>query len=178
MPYAENHGMRIHYEVEGVGSPIVLQHGITDGLESWYDYGFVDALRDEHTLILIDARGHGGSDKPHDPAAYRLDRLAGDVVAVLDELGYSVAHFWGYSTGGRIGFGMAKHARARVNCMVIGGMHPYARNMEPFRQLFRKGIAEGGDAFVAAVEGAYGAIPPGLRARQLAADFCALLAIA
>ena len=73
---------------------------------------------------------------------------------------------------------MAKHARARVNCLVIGGMHPYARNMEPFRQLFRKGIAEGGDAFVAAVEGAYGAIPPGLRARQLAADFSALLAIA
>ena len=46
MPYADNHGVRIHYEVEGAGSPIVLQHGITDGLESWYDYGFVDALRD------------------------------------------------------------------------------------------------------------------------------------
>ena len=50
--------------------------------------------------------------------------------------------------------------------------------MEPFRQLCRKGIAEGGEAFVAAVEGAYGAISPGLRARQLAADFSALLALA
>jgi pimeloyl-ACP methyl ester carboxylesterase len=67
--------VRIHYEVEGTGSPFVLQHGITDGLESWYEYGFVDALRDDHTLILIDARGHGGSDKPHDPVAYGLDRV-------------------------------------------------------------------------------------------------------
>jgi hypothetical protein len=34
MPYANNHGIRIHYQVEGQGPPLVLQHGFSDSLES------------------------------------------------------------------------------------------------------------------------------------------------
>jgi pimeloyl-ACP methyl ester carboxylesterase len=33
-----------------------------------------------------DIRGHGGSDKPHDPAAYAPEVLAADAIALLDEL--------------------------------------------------------------------------------------------
>ena len=32
MPYADNNGVRIHYEVEGNGPPLVLQHGGTGSL--------------------------------------------------------------------------------------------------------------------------------------------------
>ena len=45
MPYAENNGVRIHYQLEGGGQPLVLQHGFTDSLETWYELGYVDALK-------------------------------------------------------------------------------------------------------------------------------------
>src|SRR5215467_2730373 len=101
MPYANHHGIRIHYQVDGDGPPLVLRHGFMSSLKSWYLCGYVDSLRTDYQLILIDARGHGGSDKPHDPTAYDLSLQAGDVVAVLDDLHLATANFWGYSGGGR-----------------------------------------------------------------------------
>jgi pimeloyl-ACP methyl ester carboxylesterase len=67
MPYVDNDGVRIHYEVEGHGPSLVLQHGFTHSLRRWYLHGYVDALRNDYELVLIDARGHGKSDKPLDP---------------------------------------------------------------------------------------------------------------
>jgi pimeloyl-ACP methyl ester carboxylesterase len=115
VPYANNAGIRIHYEVEGTGAALLLQHGFTQCLEDWFECGYVAALRPRYQLILVDARGHGGSDKPHDEASYTLDRQAADVTTVLDAVGVEKAHFWGYSMGGYIGFGMAKHAPERLN---------------------------------------------------------------
>jgi len=44
MPYVHNGGVRIHYRVEGDGPPLVMQHGYTDSMETWYELGYVDAL--------------------------------------------------------------------------------------------------------------------------------------
>ncbi|HKI64943.1 MAG TPA: alpha/beta fold hydrolase [Burkholderiales bacterium] len=87
MPYANNQGVRIHYRLEGEGPPLVLQHGYTQNLEHWYQCGYVDALKARYRLVLIDARGHGASDKPHERAAYAWPVGAMDVLAVLDALG-------------------------------------------------------------------------------------------
>src|SRR5215471_1863630 len=95
MPYATNQGLRIHYRVEGAGPPLVLQHGYTWNMGGWSRSGYVEPLKSHYQLILLDARGHGASDKPHDPDAYRLPRKVGDVVAVLDALEVPSAHFWG-----------------------------------------------------------------------------------
>ena len=75
MPCANNEGVRIYYEVEGQGPPLVLMHGITDSLEVFRLVGYVEALKSDYRLILIDARGHGASDKPHDSDAYRRTTL-------------------------------------------------------------------------------------------------------
>jgi pimeloyl-ACP methyl ester carboxylesterase len=68
-------------------------------MQSCSQHGYVAALRSHHRLILVDARGHGGSDEPHDAAAYELNLHVGDIVAVLDALDVRVADFWGYSMG-------------------------------------------------------------------------------
>lgn len=68
-----NEGVRIHYEVEGSGPTLILQHGFTQKLQGWQLAGYLDALKRTYRLILVDARGHGESDKPHDPAG-RLRR--------------------------------------------------------------------------------------------------------
>ena len=84
MPTTERSGLAIHYDVEGSGLPLVLLHGGYTSSELWRLRGWVESLREERRLILVDLRGHGQSDKPHDPAAYRLSALASDVLAVLE----------------------------------------------------------------------------------------------
>jgi pimeloyl-ACP methyl ester carboxylesterase len=177
MPYADNSGVRIHYKVEGTGPALLLQHGITQCVEDWFECGYVAALRSRYRLILVDARGHGQSDKPHDAAAYALGSRAADVVAVIDALGIERAHFWDYSMGGHIGFGMAEHAPQRINALIIGGYHPFARNQQGLRQLMREGVVEGGDAFIAAFEKTVGPISDAYAARLRTADFEAFLAM-
>ena len=101
MPYATNQGVRIYYHVEGDGPPLVLLHGMTsNSAHMWGETGYIDALKPDHRLILIDARGHGASDKPHDRSAYTWPIPVQDVVAVLDHLAIDQAHVMGYSSGG------------------------------------------------------------------------------
>lgn len=131
MPHVSNDAVRIHYEVIGAGPPLILQHGFFWSAEGWRRVGYVDALKDRFQLILIDARGHGRSDKPHDGSAYALQTLVTDITSVMDHLGVHAAHYWGYSMGGWFGYGLAKYALERVQSFVIGGQHPYARRLPP-----------------------------------------------
>lgn len=121
LPFADNGGVRIYYLVEGTGRPLVLLHGFGGSSEQFYFTGWVDALRSHYRLILMDARGHGKSSKPHEPDAYQMQRRVGDVTAVLDDLGIDRAHFLGYSGGGEVGFGIAKYAPERFTSLLIGG---------------------------------------------------------
>jgi len=178
MPYTHNAGIRIHYEVDGTGPPLVLQHGFTHCVKDWVECGYVAALRPTYRLISVDARGHGDSDKPHDEDSYTLDRRVADVIAVLDSLGVEKAHFWGYSMGGYIGFGMAKYAPQRVNALVIGGQHPFARDQTGMRQWLRNGMAGGGDVLISDCEKMVGPLSNGLASRLRAADLEAYLAAA
>jgi pimeloyl-ACP methyl ester carboxylesterase len=178
MQYASNAGIRIHYEVDGTGPALVLQHGFTQCLEDWSECGYVAALRLRYQVILVDARGHGGSDKPHDEASYTLDRRVADVTTVLDALGIEKAHFWGYSMGGRIGFGMARYAPDRVDKLVIASNTPFASDMAGVRQMIREGITGGGDALIAAFEKRFGPIADAHAARLRMADLEAYFAAA
>lgn len=126
MPHVVHAGVRIHYAVQGDGPPLVLHHGSGSNSAAWIQQGYAKLLRARYRLVLIDARGHGQSDKPHDPSAHTLELRVGDVTCVLDALEIERAHFFGYSMGGWIGFGMAKYARPRLRSLIIGGAHPYA----------------------------------------------------
>ena len=178
MPYADNEGIRIHYQTEGEGSPLVLQHWSLATMDSWYDYGYVSALKNDYRLVLLDARGHGASDKPHRPEAYELKKRVEDIVAVLDDLGIAQADFFGYSMGGWIGFGVARYAPERFRSLIIGGQHPYAQNMDGLRQLVQYGVENGPEAFVAMWEESFGTLSSKTRERMLAYDYEALLAVA
>lgn len=177
MPYANNQGVRIHYELEGNGPPLVLQHGLSGSLEIWRENGYVEALRKDNRLILIDARGNGASDKLHDPSAYEAKERAGDVVAALNDLNIEKAHYFGYSMGGHIGFALAKYAPERFHSLILGGMSPYRRSeeVEEFDQILQR-LEAGPEAAVARQERQSGPLSPERRARLLANDHQALIA--
>jgi pimeloyl-ACP methyl ester carboxylesterase len=123
MTFATNpdDGARVAYELVGGGPPLFLFHGSLASRSVWSALGYVDALRDVNELILIDARGHGDSDKPTTMDAYAMERLVGDVIAVLDDCGLAQTAYLGYSLGGRVGFGLAIQAPERVSALILGG---------------------------------------------------------
>src|ERR671910_1840210 len=125
MPYAANNGIRIRYEIDGSGPPLLLHIGFAGWLENWTDAGYVAALRETYRLVLLDPRGQGRSDGPHDSAAYSANHRVGDVLAVLDAEEIDRAHFWGYSMGGQVGYALGRLAPERVASLVLGGATPF-----------------------------------------------------
>ncbi|MFN8441425.1 MAG: alpha/beta fold hydrolase [Caldilineaceae bacterium] len=126
MPYVQNNGVKTYYEVEGTGPALILLHGASQGLLHWREFGWTDQLKKDYQLILIDIRGHGTSDKPHEPDAYGVELMALDVLAVMDRLGIGRAHCCGFSLGGFVGFALAKLALDRFYSFVVVGSHPYS----------------------------------------------------
>ena len=177
MPYANNHGVLIHYELEGEGSPLILLHGLSTDLGLWHDCGYVEPLQNDYKLILIDARGHGASDKPHNSDAYKLELLVSDIVQVLNDLRINKAHFLGFSMGAWIGFGIGKHASERFYSLILGSMSPYRDPNEPsaLLELFKREK----EFIWTSFEKIYGSriMTPQLKARWMTNDLEALIAL-
>ncbi len=170
MPYTDNNGVRIHYHVEGEGTPLVLQHGLTSSILRWYEFGFVDALKSDYRLLLIDARGHGDSDKPHDAEAYDQKLMASDVIAVLDAENIASAHYMGYSMGGSIGFAIAESFSDRFHSLTIGGMHPYPLDAVGLEDRIRRIRTGGMEGYVVDLESDGDVLSAERRAQLLAND--------
>lgn len=172
---AKNGDINIYYEVEGEGPPLVMLHGLISSLEGIREAGYVEALKDDYQIILMDARGHEKSDKPHDPAMYVVENIVGDVIGVLDSLGIETTNFFGYSYGGGIGFELAKYAPERMKSLIIGGAGARIPPPEIYEEQIKL-FETGPEALVAAFE-QRGPISPGVKARLLANDCEALIAI-
>lgn len=91
-------GVRLAVEVAGSGPPLVLAHGHGGAKEDFADH--VDALAEHHTVVVFDQRGHGASEKPGALDAYSLDRLASDLLDLVDALGFPRVRALGHSMGG------------------------------------------------------------------------------
>src|SRR4051812_9527576 len=65
-------GVRIAWERLGEGPPVVLVHGFgSNRIQNWRAPGWYDTLATAgYSVIALDNRGHGESDKPHEASAY------------------------------------------------------------------------------------------------------------
>lgn len=119
--FFDSDGTRIRYVVRGTGPPVVLVHGYATNVElNWAWTGILDSLAARYMVVAPDLRGHGASDKPHDPDAYGT-RFVEDLVRLLDHLGIQRAHFVGYSLGGAITLKLLATHPDRVSSAVLGG---------------------------------------------------------
>jgi len=113
-------GVRIRYLDQGSGPAVVLVHGFTGTIErSWINTGILPDLARDHRVLALDLRGHGHSDKPHDPHAY--DEIALDVIRLLDHLQIEKSHVVGYSLGGIIVAKLLTTHPQRFLSAVLGG---------------------------------------------------------
>ena len=134
MPFFENEGVKIHYEIEGNGPDLIMIHGFAANIEiNWRLTNWIKTLKDSNKLILIDCRGHGKSDKPTDPAQYGK-KMMNDIVKLMDHLSIEKANFFGYSMGGSITFGLLLHEPNRVKSVVLGGFIPSQISREQLEQ--------------------------------------------
>ncbi len=107
----------------GEGMPVVLQHGfVVDTYVNWVATGVVPALLGAGRAVVgVDARGHGRSGKPHEPAAYGEARMSRDLQAVVDHLGVGAYDLVGYSMGGVVAV-LTAAVDHRVRRLVVGGV--------------------------------------------------------
>ncbi|MCR6673640.1 alpha/beta fold hydrolase [Devosia ginsengisoli] len=120
----QSDGLTLAYESFGTGLPVLCIHGFaSSGKVNWIDTGWVETLTGAgYRAIVLDNRGHGNSDKPHDPERYYPGDMSRDAVALLDHLGIERVAILGYSMGARISAFLAFEHPERVACAIFGGM--------------------------------------------------------
>lgn len=115
MPFTKTLNIRLYYEVHGQGEYLLLLHGLGSSTQDW-EYQ-VKALSTQYTVITMDMRGHGQSDKPDQ--TYSMIQFATDVANLLDELKIKKTHVTGISLGGMVALQFATDFSQRVNKLVI-----------------------------------------------------------
>jgi pimeloyl-ACP methyl ester carboxylesterase len=111
-------GVGIEYQVTGKGRPVMLLHGWPDSGRLWRHQ--VPALAGAGFQVIVpDLRGYGRSGKPEAVEAYSLTALAGDVMAVLADLGIGRAHVVGHDWGAALAWGLASFAPGTVDHLVV-----------------------------------------------------------
>jgi 2-succinyl-5-enolpyruvyl-6-hydroxy-3-cyclohexene-1-carboxylate synthase len=123
-------GVRLHARIRGEGPPLLLLHGFTGSGASLADLAARLAAR--FRTVRLDLVGHGRSEAPRDPGAYRMESCVDQVCAALDALGIPTAHLLGYSMGGRVALALCawRPERARSALLVAasaGLEHPGQR---------------------------------------------------
>ncbi|MCD4839629.1 2-succinyl-6-hydroxy-2,4-cyclohexadiene-1-carboxylate synthase [Neobacillus sedimentimangrovi] len=114
--------VRYNVETTGNGFPLMLLHGFTGNSTTWAP--FYDVWGKHSRLIIPDIIGHGKTDSPTDPDRYKIERVAGDLAAILDALQTEQVDILGYSMGGRLALTFAVMFPRRVRRLVLESASP------------------------------------------------------
>lgn len=121
-------GVSIYAQDVGTGRPVVLLHGWALGHEVW-DRQVHDLVTSGRRAIAIDLRGHGHSSQPFD--GYDVDRLASDVIGVLESLELEQVTLVGWSLGGLTGFRAAIRRPDLITKLVLVCSNGVAASRQP-----------------------------------------------
>jgi aminoacrylate hydrolase len=130
MPRISIGDCHLHYERHGAGFPVVLVTGLAGTAQYWHDQ--VLPLSRSFEVIVHDHRGMGESDPTSCVAT--MERLAADVIALMDALRIPKAHVIGHSGGGAVAQILAIEQPQRLASIVVAASWPKADAY--FRRLF------------------------------------------
>ncbi len=142
MAFVENQGVKIYWDEQGSGDPILLIMGLSYPSYMWHRSRPI--LAAQYRTIAFDNRGVGRSDVPSGP--YSMAIMASDAIAVLDDAGADSAHIVGVSMGGMMAqeFALQYPQRVRsliLGCTASGGPHAVQSEPEALQALLRRGLS-------------------------------------
>jgi pimeloyl-ACP methyl ester carboxylesterase len=132
--YANVNGLRMYYELHGNGDPLVVLHGALLTVDAFA--AVIPGLAANRQVIAVELQGHGHT--ADTDRELTLANLAGDIVALLDELRIERADLFGFSLGGTTALQVAMAHPERVRRLVAAsahfrsdGFHPEIRDPQP-----------------------------------------------
>jgi pimeloyl-ACP methyl ester carboxylesterase len=112
---AEVNGVRIHYSIGGKGGPVVLLHGYAQTSHMWNP--IMPLLAKNHTVIVPDLRGAGGSSKPE--SGYNKKNMAVDIHELVKSLGFNRASIVGHDIGLMVAYAYAAQFPQETERLVL-----------------------------------------------------------
>ncbi len=121
--YAQINDIRMHYVMGGSGEPLVLLPGWP---HTWWSYHKVmPELALHFTVIAVDIRGMGSSDKPSE--GYDKKNMARDIYGLINALGYDSVYIVGHDIGAMVAYSFAQNfAQATKKLVMLDAVHPDA----------------------------------------------------
>ena len=104
----------------GTGHAVLLLHGFPETHVMWHRVA--PALAEDFTVVCADLRGYGASGTPPstpDHAPYTKSAMAGDMVAVMERLGFERFSVVGHDRGGRVAYRLALDNQNHVEKLAV-----------------------------------------------------------
>lgn len=121
--FARSGDVRIHYVTKGNGPLVVMIHGFPDFWYTWREQ--IPALSKDFKVVAIDQRGYNESDKPEGVSNYSIDKLVGDLRAVIQHFDREKAIVVGHDWGGMVAWSFAMmHPEMTERLIVLNLPHP------------------------------------------------------
>jgi pimeloyl-ACP methyl ester carboxylesterase len=108
-------GVEIHYAIGGTGEPVFLLHGVPKTMSYWRRV--VPLLTPYYTVVAVDNRGFGGSQRP--PVGYDTGTMATDIAELATYLGFDRFRVAGEDWGAAIAYAVTAFHRGRVQQLVF-----------------------------------------------------------
>jgi 2-succinyl-6-hydroxy-2,4-cyclohexadiene-1-carboxylate synthase len=117
-----------YVEICGQGDPLLLLHGFTGSSEMWKP--FISDWKNHFQMVMVDLIGHGKTACPVDVERYNIERVALDLITLLDQLRIKKAHVLGYSMGGRLALTLAVKHPTYVQTLILESSSPGLKTEE------------------------------------------------
>jgi pimeloyl-ACP methyl ester carboxylesterase len=108
-------GVEIHYAIGGTGEPVFLLHGVPKTMSYWRRV--VPLLTPYYTVVAVDNRGFGGSQRP--AVGYDTATMAADIAELATYLGFERFRVAGEDWGAAIAYAVTAFHRRRVQQLVF-----------------------------------------------------------
>jgi pimeloyl-ACP methyl ester carboxylesterase len=126
--YAKVNGLKMYYEIHGVGQPLVLLHGAFSAIGTSFG-ALLPELAKTRQVIAFEMQAHGRTADVDRPLS--IEQMADDTAAAIRQLGIGQADVFGYSMGAAVALHLVIRHPDVVRKLVfasssfnMGGIHP------------------------------------------------------